>query len=78
MTESAKQYDLNGINGAQTFRELPEGLKLKLEDGTIGEIVGNPGDGAFVLLKILESPSNPARIGAEEAVFFTDVAEVLA
>ena len=62
---------------AEVFRDLPEGLKLKLTDGALAEIVGNPRDGAILLLKILEHPNDPSRVGGEEAVFYTDVKEVV-
>jgi hypothetical protein len=73
----AEKYDLEGIAGAETFRMLPEGLKLKLKNGAIGEITGNPHDGGFVLLTYIEYPGNPEKVGEEEAVFFLDVTNVL-
>ena len=38
--ETPKKYDLYGIDGAETFRDLPEGLKVKLTSGATGEIAG--------------------------------------
>lgn len=74
----AEQYDLGGVHGAETFRTLPEGVKLELKNGAIGEITGNPHDGGFILLTYVEYPGNPAKVGEEEAVFFQDVIKVLA
>ncbi len=70
-------YDLFDIGGSATFRELPEGLKVKLASGAIAEIIGNPGDGAVLLIKILEDPKDPSQVGQEETVFFTDVRGVV-
>ena len=74
--ETPKEYDLSGVHGAEAFRDLPEGLKLQLVDGSIGEIVGNPHDGAIMILKILESP-DAARVDTEETTFFTEVKGVV-
>jgi hypothetical protein len=74
----AEQYELGGVHGAENFRTLPEGVKLELKNGAIGEITGNPHDGGFILLTYLEYPGNPAKVGEEEAVFFQDVIKVLA
>ena len=76
MAES-KKYDLTGIDGATTFLSLPEGLTVMLTNGATGEIVGNPGNGAVLLLKILEHPDDPSKVGEEEVVFFNDVKEVV-
>ena len=68
-----KRYDLSGPSGSTVFRELPKGLKVKLASGAVGEITGNPGDGAFLLVKIVEHPEDPSHVGQEETVFFMDV-----
>jgi hypothetical protein len=74
----AEQYDLTGVHGAETFRNLPEGLKIELNNGAIGEITGNPRDGANLLVTYLEYPDNPAKVGEEEAVYFLNVKRVIA
>lgn len=73
---ASKEYDLAGPNGAVVFRNLPEGLKVRLTNGALGEIIGNPHDGAFLMIRILESPADPAKVGQDELVFFSDVKEV--
>ena len=55
------------------FRELPEGTKVRLASGAVGEITGNPADGAFLQVKIVEHPDDPSQVGQEETVFFIDV-----
>jgi hypothetical protein len=74
--ESSKEYDLTGVHGAEQFRDLPEGLKVTLINGATGEIVGNPRDGAVLIVKILASPENPSEVGEEQAIFYPDVKSV--
>jgi len=74
--ESPENYDLSGVDGAGTFRNLAPGLKLKLADGARGEIVENPRDGAYLLVKILECPDDPDRVGEEEMVYFKEIESV--
>ena len=77
MSAAKNKYDLSGVDGASQFRMLPEGLKLKMADGSLGEIIGNPHDGAYLLVRVLEDPKNPKRVGEEQPVFFTDVVDVV-
>ena len=68
---------LTGVHGAEVFRDLPEGLKIKLANGAVGEIIGNPHDGAILQVRIVESPNDAARVGVEDFVFYPDVQEVV-
>ena len=68
-----KQYELTGQGGIQVWSNLPEGTKLTLLNGAVGEITGNPHDGGFVLVKWQEHPQDPAKVGQEEYVFFNEV-----
>ena len=77
MSESSKKYDLSGVHGAEVFRDLAEGLQIRLANGSIGEIIGNPHDGAILQIKIVEDANDPSRVGEEEYVFYPDVKEVL-
>ena len=72
-----KLYDLSGQHGAEAFRTLPEGVKIVLLNGASGEVIGNPGDGGFVLVKWLEHPQDPTKVGEEEYVFFNEVREAV-
>jgi hypothetical protein len=74
VTES-KKYDLSGRNGSDVFRTLPEGTRVKLASGATGEITANPHDGAYILVKILEHPQDPSKVGDEDYVFFNEVRE---
>jgi hypothetical protein len=55
------------------LREAPIGTKLLLKDKSIVEIIGNPGDGGWVQVRYLESPSGSSAVGEEEWLFYTDV-----
>ena len=70
---TSPDYDLGGVHGAEVFRDLPEGVRVHLVDGSVGEIVANAGDGAWIMVKIIEDENDPGRIGEDEAVFFADV-----
>jgi hypothetical protein len=72
---SQQQYDLTGVHGAENFRDLPEGIKLRLTNGALAEIVGNPHDGAVLIVKILENAATPSEVGEEQAIFYPDVKE---
>jgi hypothetical protein len=74
MTES-KKYVLSGQHGAEVFRTLPEGTTIKLLNGAVAEIVANPHDGGFILVKFLEHPKDPSKVGEEDYVFFNEVRE---
>jgi hypothetical protein len=55
-----------------SYRELPVGTRLQLKSGATAVVIANPADGAWLLVRILESDDGSA-IGSEEMVFFTDV-----
>ena len=59
------------------LREAPIGTKLSLRDGSLVEIIGNPGDGGWVNVRYLESATGSPAIGEEEWLFFTDVKDIV-
>lgn len=67
-----KQYDLNGQGGIDVWRNLPEGTKITLLNGAVGEITANPRDGNWILVKFQEHPE-ASKVGQEEYVFFNEV-----
>ena len=75
--ESAKKYDLTGVHGAEVFRDLPEGLKLRMVTGEIVEIVANAHDGAILIVRVVENEAKPSTVGEEQTVFYADVKEVV-
>jgi hypothetical protein len=70
-----KKYDLSGQHGVEVFRMLPEGTKLRLLNGAAGEVIANPHDGGFILVKFSEHPLDPSKVGQEDYVFFNEVRE---
>jgi hypothetical protein len=68
----AKKYDLTGQGGIQVWTNLPEGTKITLDNGGVGEVTANPRDGNWVLVKFSAHP-DPSKIGQEEYVMFNEV-----
>ena len=77
MAESSSGNDLKGNNAALIYRDLPVGARVKRRDGAILEVTGNPHDGAWLLVRVVENPNDPSRVGEEDMVFFTDVEAVI-
>lgn len=73
--EDPKKISLRGVHGAENFRDLQEGTRILLTDGSIAEITGNPRDGAMLMVTIVESPIE-GRVGSEEAVYFQEVKDI--
>ena len=77
MDQSRRDSDLASSNAALIYRDLPVGARLKRKDGAILEVTGNPRDGAWLLVRVIEDPHDPASVGQEDMVFFTDVEAVV-
>lgn len=77
MAQSSGSNDLTSSNAASIFRDLPVGAKIKLVNGAIAEITGNPRDGAWLMIQFIEHPENPSLVGQEDMVFFVDVEGVV-
>lgn len=56
---------------------IEEGAKVKLVGGEIAEVIDNPRDGMWILLRFLEAGNDPARVGGEELIFWADVLGVV-
>jgi hypothetical protein len=69
--------DQMNVNDTVILRDLPVGAKVRLRNGAIGEITGNPQDGAWIFLRYVESPTDPAKIGTEDMAFCTEVIAVV-
>jgi hypothetical protein len=77
MDQSNKSQDLQGNDAAVIYRELPVGARVRRKDGAILEVTGNPGDGAWLMVRVVEASNDPASVGQEDMVFFTDVEGVV-
>jgi hypothetical protein len=69
--------DQFSINDSVMVQNLPEGMKVKLRNGALVEITGNPRDGGWLFVKYLEFDKDPSMVGADEMAFCTDVIEIL-
>lgn len=56
---------------------LVPGQQVRLIGGATAEVVTNPQDGVWLLLRYLSSTANPALVGTEDMVFAEDVLDVL-
>ena len=57
--------------------ELPEGARVKLRSGAIGEVTANPRDGGWLFIRYVEFDGSPERVGEDDMVFCVDVRQVL-
>jgi hypothetical protein len=67
-----KEYNLTGRDGIAVWSSLPEGTQITLLNGAVGEVIANPRDGSWLLVKFSEHPQ-AAKVGDEEYVFFNEV-----
>ena len=51
---------------------IEEGTLLELAGGATAEVVDNPRDGMWIVLKFIEVPEEPELEGTEELVFWAD------
>lgn len=56
---------------------LEPGTKVLLAGGATAEVVANPRDGMWVLVRYLSSPTDPAQVGQEDLVICYDFVRVL-
>ena len=57
--------------------EVEVGQQVSLTEDATGEVVDNPRDGSWIIVRYLESPSDPSKVGSEEPVFAADVLGVV-
>jgi hypothetical protein len=58
-------------------RELPVSSVVRLGNGATAEVIDNPRDGMWILVRFLSSESDPSSVGQEDMVLAPDVVEVL-
>jgi 3-phenylpropionate/cinnamic acid dioxygenase small subunit len=73
MTLPLDRSRFKGPSGSPLLREVPLGTQVILKDRSLVEVIGNPGDGGWVQVRYLNSPSDVHAAGDEEFVFYTDV-----
>ena len=53
--------------------DVEEGTKVSLGNEGVAEVVSNPRDGSWILVKHLEVPDDASKVGEEELIFAEDV-----
>jgi hypothetical protein len=56
---------------------LAPGTRVRLVGDAIAEVVANPQDGVWLLLRYVAAPGNPEQVGTEEMVFAEDVLDIM-
>jgi hypothetical protein len=64
------------MSGLVNTRLLTPGTQIVLVDGTVAEIVSNPGDGVWVFARYLAAPADPSCVGNEDMIFAQDIAAI--
>lgn len=57
--------------------DLEPGAQIRLIGEVTAEVVSNPRDGVWVLIRYLSVPDNPAQVGTEELAFAEHILERL-
>ena len=55
------------------LRTLEVGANVRLTGNIIAEVIENPADGMWVLVRYVSCPDDPSCVGSEEMAFATDV-----
>jgi len=77
MSREGKSEDASNTNDNVSLQDIPEGTKIRLADGVIAEVTGNPRDGGWLFIRFVEYPEDPSRVGEDDMVFCTDVLAVV-
>ncbi|MFQ6031025.1 MAG: hypothetical protein ACE5Q6_26465 [Dehalococcoidia bacterium] len=77
MAQDNRSEDRSNRSGTVDLQDLPEGAKVRLQNGAIAEVTANPRDGGWIFIRIVEHPEDPSKIGEEDMVFCTDVLAVV-
>ena len=56
---------------------LAPGVRVRLVGDAIGEIIANPQDGVWLLVRYVAAPGTPEQVGTEEMVFAEDVLDII-
>ena len=56
---------------------IEQGAKVRLVGGETAEVVENPKDGMWILLRYLDAPDEPGLVGGEDLIFWADVLGVI-
>lgn len=55
------------------LQDVKPGARVLLIDDATAEVVSNPNDGYWLMVRFLTSPAEPSKEGTEDLVFVTDI-----
>ena len=65
------------MNEVVNLMLLDPGANIMVSNGATAEVISNPKDGVWVVVKYLSSPGDPTLEGTEDMVFAQDVVRIL-
>ena len=77
MVQGDKPEDVSNVDENLALQDIPEGTKVRLQNGAIAEVTANPRDGGWIFIRFIEYPEDPSRVGEEDMVFCADVMAVV-
>ena len=60
-------------NAVVNLMEIVVGDRIVIAEDALGEVVDNPRDGSWVIVRYLTCPEDESKVGQEEPVFAEDV-----
>ena len=64
-------------NTSFSVLDLPAGTRVQLVNEATVEVVANPRDGMWIMVRYISSLADPSQEGAEELIFVEDIVAVL-
>ncbi len=77
--EPKPKFEFTGAQPESTgidFNKLKPGDSVQLTNGAVAEVVENPRDGYWIIVRYIKAADNPELVGSTEPVMFTDLAGV--
>lgn len=70
--EAAASQEAIGASEDIFLPHLKQGTKIRMTEDRIAEIVANPRDGVWVVVRYLSYPGDPSKVGTEDLCFVAD------
>ena len=64
-------------NTSFSVLDLPAGTQVQLVNDATAEVVANPRDGMWIMVRYISNPADPSQEGVEELIFVEDIVAVL-
>ena len=71
--DQSSSIDRGATNASVNVLDLEPGDKIALRDGAVAEVVANPKDGMWVLVRHITMPQDPSKEGTEDLAFAEDI-----